>query len=164
MYGTDLAHLIARHRWAAVVDLVHQLPKASRTWEAVVTDPELAAQMVAAQERDTSLDADDDALGGDDGPGWAPQYREHDLHAKMLGDLIDAVAALNQTVIAIGGGKAHKPEPYPTPHTALPQGMRDQAREDALAIHRLLGIHDPVTNEDQTPESGVCEPPPSGGR
>lgn len=127
------------------MDLFHELPKASRTWEAVMNDPELARQILEAQNRDGRLDPDaDDEFADevDSTPGWQPQYREYDLHAKQLGDIINALAGLNQSVIATGGGKARKVNPYPTPATALPQAEIDQARQDGDAILSMLGMDD----------------------
>ncbi|MFE7605779.1 hypothetical protein ACFU1Q_11515 [Brachybacterium paraconglomeratum] len=112
-----------------------------------MNDPELARQIVAAQNRDGRLDpnSDSDDFGqADDSPGWQPQYREYDLHAKQLGDVINALAALNQSVISTGGGKARKVDPYPTPATALPQAEIDQAREDGDAILNMLGMGDAI--------------------
>lgn len=129
------------------MDLFHELPKASRTWEAVMNDPELARQILEAQNRDGRLDpdADDDfADEPDPTPGWQPQYREYDLHAKQLGDIINALAGLNQSVIATGGGKARKVTPYPTPATAMPQAEIEQARQDGDAILSMLGMTDAV--------------------
>lgn len=144
----DLGHLVTSKRWVTLCDLIHELPKASRTWEAVVLDPELARQIVASQDREARLDEHSD--DGDFGdrtpgtPGWAPQFRDYDLHAKQLADLINAVAALNQSVIAGAGGKARRVDPYPVPVTALPQAEVDKAREDGAAILSMLGMDDAV--------------------
>lgn len=139
-------------RWATLSDLLHELPQASRTWEAVMNDPELAGQLHAAQNRDAHLDPDSDA--GDDFEssepklGWRPLYRDHDLHAKMLGDLINAVAGMNQTVITIATGKGRKVDPYPVPETALPQVELDQARADGDAILAMLGMDNALPGDD----------------
>lgn len=137
-------------RWVTLADLIHQLPQASRTWGAVMNDPELAAQIVAAQSRDGHLDpdADVDDFGADvdSSPGWHPPYEEYDLHAKQMGDLINAVAGLNQSVVAMAGGKPRHPELYPTPVTALPDAQRDLAAQDAEAIYKNLGIRDSMTD------------------
>ncbi|MGO2312305.1 MAG: hypothetical protein ACTH6A_09795 [Brachybacterium tyrofermentans] len=113
-----------------------------------MNDPELAKQILEAQNRDARLDpssdSDDFADEHDDSPGWQPQYREYDLHAKQLGDIINALAGLNQSVIATGGGKARKVDPYPIPATALPQAEIDQAREDGDAILNMLGMGDAI--------------------
>lgn len=136
-------------RWVTLGDLIHQLPQASRTWAAVMNDPELAAQIVAAQSRDAHLDpgadVDDFADDADSGPGWHPPYEEYDLHAKQLGDLINAVAGLNQSIVAMAGGSPRRPELYPTPVTALPDARRDLAAADAEAIYQSLGIRDSVS-------------------
>lgn len=139
---------MAGHRWATLADLIHELPKASRTWEAVMTDPELAQQIVASQNRDARLDPDDDSDElRDDSPGWAPAYRDYDLHAKQLGDVINALAALNQTVRASVGAKARAVDPYPLPRTALPDAEAAQARADGDAILNLLGMRDDVPTD-----------------
>lgn len=149
--GTDLTALVAGKKWATLTDLIHQLPQASRTWGAVMNDPELAEQIVAAQNRDgrlnTSEDADDFADDEAQRPGWNPPYAEFDLHAKMLSDVINALAGLNQTVAAVAGGKPRRPDAYPTPLTALPEAQKHAAAADAEAIYEHLGIRDNVTNQ-----------------
>lgn len=146
--GTDLTGLVVQKRWATLSDLIHELPKASRTWEAVMNDPELASEILAAQNRDATLDPDsdvDDMDAAHDGtPGWQPQYRDYDLHAKQLADVINALAGLNQSVIAAAGGKARKVDPYPVPATALPEAELEQARQDGDAILSMLGMGDAI--------------------
>lgn len=110
-----------------------------------MTDPELARQIVMSKDRDAHLDPNDDSDElEDDSPGWAPQYREYDLHAKQLGDVINTLAALNQTVRAAVGAKARAVDPYPVPRTAVPRAEADQARADGDAILDLLGMRDEV--------------------
>lgn len=114
-----------------------------------MNDPELARQIVEAQNRDTHLDPDNDSDDDfrDDSPGWAPQYRDYDLHAKQLGDLLNSVAALNQTVRAALGAKARAVDPYPVPRTALPDAEVDQARADGDAILNMLSMRDDVESD-----------------
>jgi hypothetical protein len=144
----DLTDLVHGHRWVSLADLIFELPQASRTWGAVMNDPELAREIVAMQNRDGHLspgdDVDDFAAEADDRPGWRPPYAEYDLHARQLGELITAVSALNQTTIASAGGKARRVEPYPEPTTALPDAQREAAARDAEAIYEQLGIRDAV--------------------
>lgn len=111
-----------------------------------MNDPELARQIVESQNRDARLDPDVDSDDDfhDNTPGWAPPYRDYDLHAKQLGDVINALAALNQTVRAAVGGKARSVDPYPVPRTALPDAEVEQAREDGDAILNMLGMRDEV--------------------
>lgn len=114
-----------------------------------MNDPDLARQIVESQNRDAHLDPDNDSDDDfrDDSPGWAPQYRDYDLQAKQMGDLLNAVAALNQTVRAAFGAKARAVDPYPVPHTALPDAEVDQARADGDAILNMLGMRDDVPGD-----------------
>lgn len=116
-----------------------------------MNDPQLAAQIVAAQNRDGTLntdqDVDDFAPDEAQRPGWNPPYAEYDLHAKMLSDVINALAGLNQSVLAAAGGNPRRPEAYPIPVTALPDAKKDAAAQDAEAIYKHLGIRDTVTNQ-----------------
>lgn len=98
----------------ALLELIDQLPSASRFNEAVLNDLEFA-RVVVAQE------------SGDDASAWAPKISEFDLHAMLLRDVIQALQGVQVAVIAASGNKPPKMQSYPGPRTAL-----DEAREELL--------------------------------
>lgn len=115
MYGADLAQWWRARRWKALLDLIDQLPDASRFNEAILNDPEVVAEAVARE--------------SGEGPEWAPRISEFDLHATLLRDVIHALQGVQAAVIASAGGKPPKVKPYPAPRTAV-----DEARQRALQM------------------------------
>ena len=113
VYGADLGDWLRSERWSALVDLIDQLPSACRLNEAIAQDDEAADELVAMMDDDDSRK-----------PDWSPRVSEFDLTSTMLGQLIDEVKMLGQTIIAANGGTAKKIRPFPTPKTAI-----DRARE-----------------------------------
>lgn len=116
MYGVDLAVWWRERRWAGLLELIDELPAASRFNEAVLNDREFAKEVVA-QESENREDA----------PEWAPKISEFDLHATLLRDVIQALQGVQAAVIAAAGGKPPKIIPYPAPKTAL-----EEVRQEAL--------------------------------
>lgn len=113
VYGVDLALWWRERRWKALLELIDELPAASRFNEAVLNDREFAEAVVAQETGDR--------------PEWAPKISEFDLHATLLRDVIQALQGVQAAVIAAAGGKPPKITPYPAPRTAL-----DEARREAL--------------------------------
>lgn len=107
----DLAQWVADGRWEALLELIDQLPSASRFNEAVAQDEESAEYLLSLPE-------------SEGGPNWSPRVAEFDLTNTLMVSLINEVKMLSQTVIASGGGKPKKIKPYPVPRTAI-----DRARE-----------------------------------
>lgn len=112
----DLAVWWQQRRWVGLLELIDELPSASRFNEAVLNDPEFA-EAVAARETGSDNKGDE----------WSPRISEFDLHALLLRDVIQGVQGVQAAVIALAGGKPPKQSPYPAPRTAL-----DEARERAL--------------------------------
>lgn len=124
VYGVDLAVWWRGKRWVGLLELIDQLPSASRVNEAVLNDREFAEAVVARESGDR--------------PEWAPKVSEFDLHATLLRDVIQALQGVQAAVIAAAGGKPPKIKPYPAPRTALEEVRQDvlQAWADSL-ISRL---------------------------
>lgn len=109
----DLAQWVADGRWEALLELIDQLPSASRLNEAIAQDDEAADELVKFSDQD---DAERSA--------WSPRVAEFNLSNMLMVSLINEIKLLSQTVIASGGGKPKKVQPFPTPKTAI-----DRARE-----------------------------------
>lgn len=102
-------------------------------------DPELARALAQTQGADARIGPDGEEIA-EDRPGWRPQYRAWDLHAEQLGQIVSALGSLQQAVVASAGGKGRRPDPYPTPLTAIPAVEREQAADDMAATLDMLGI------------------------
>jgi len=109
----DLAAWWRARRWKALLELIDELPAASRFNEAVLNDREFAEAVVAQEAGDR--------------PGWAPRVSEFDLHATLLRDVIQALQGVQAAVIVASGNKPPKIIPYPAPRTVL-----EEVREEAL--------------------------------
>lgn len=113
-YGIDLAVWWRQRRWAGLLELIDELPSASRFNEAILNDREFAEAVVAQETGEA--------------PEWAPKISEFDLHALLLRDVIQSLQGVQAAVIAGAGGKPPKVAAYPAPRTAL-----DDARERLLS-------------------------------
>jgi len=128
--GTDLSLLWRQRRFRALLDLIDQLPSASRLNEAILNDPE-QAQLIA-EDRERQLQEQ----GEQARKPWSPRLSEYDLHANLLRDLIQSVLGLRAAVIASGGGKPSPITDYPTPATEVDKAM---ARLERAWAHNVLG-------------------------
>ncbi|MCI6583452.1 MAG: hypothetical protein MSC45_00080 [Mobiluncus sp.] len=61
-------------------------------------------------------------------------FTEWNLQATMLAQLIDAVHSLNQTVVAVGGGKPHQPKPFPRPESIGKQALQEIREKSAASF------------------------------
>lgn len=102
----DLVAWWQARRWAGLLELIDQLPPASRFNEAVLNDVDVARELVARENGDA------------DSPEWSPKISEFDLHALLLRDVIQALHGVQAAVIATVA-KPPKIAPYPAPKTAL---------------------------------------------
>jgi len=116
VYGVDLAEWFGARRWKALLELIEQLPEASRFREAILNDREVVAELVAAN-------------ADGDGGGWAPRVSEFDLHATFLRDLVHSVHQLIAVTIAAGGGKPPRVKPPPVPRTVLEEARREVGKK-----------------------------------
>ncbi|AYD89667.1 hypothetical protein D5R93_05705 [Actinomyces lilanjuaniae] len=117
----DLAASARDHRWRQIIDLVHQLPPESRTWDAMVRDPqvseEIAAMMLAAQDSDDTSD----------------EQRPRGLSLREWTPEVAAVAALYDLVAALAGARKVR---FPHPVSLVDEAMTRQqvaSLEDVIA-------------------------------
>lgn len=109
----DLVAWWQARRWAGLLELIDELPPASRLNEALLNDKEIAQEIVARETGEKSE--------------WSPRVSEFDLHALLLRDIMQAIQGVQAAVIAGAGGKPPSISPYPSPKTAL-----DEIRQQAL--------------------------------
>ena len=114
----DLARWWADRRWRALLELIDQLPRASRFKEALYNDPETAEYLAALHEQND-----------DDVEPWSPRFAEYDLHAHLLREVINALLANRQAVIGAAGGKPGQVVPFPGPITEVDRAMARRVRE-----------------------------------
>lgn len=113
----DLSELVASNRVVALLDLVDQLPAASRLNEAIASDPE-QAEAIARR----VLDEDDDDEAHPSQAEWTP------LH--------EAVATLIDITVAANAGKDDKPWSYPRPRSLVAEArdrIVSESRDDFLS-------------------------------
>lgn len=111
----DLVAWWQARRWAGLLELIDELPPASRLNEALLNDKEIAQEIVA---RETGEESE-----------WSPRVSEFDLHALLLRDIMQAIQGVQAAVIAGAGGKPPSISPYPSPKTALDE-IRQQELEN----------------------------------
>jgi hypothetical protein len=105
-----------------LLELIWQLPAASRLNEAQLNDPEVAEQIALAEiEREEA-----EARGELPREQWAPRVRDYDLHAMLLREIREAVLAVRAsqfetTLVPAGEGKQ---KPMKAPSTPLLPGPR----------------------------------------
>lgn len=126
----DLAVWWRARRWRGLLDLIDQLPAASRLNEAIHNDPEQAERIARAR-----LEQDPDEAAP-----WSPRQAEYDLHANLLRDLIQAVAINTATTVAAAGGKARQPATYPTPVTEVDKATARLERAWAQSVLSRFGF------------------------
>lgn len=107
----DLAEWWQQKRWRGLLELIDQLPAASRFNEAVLNDPE-QARLIAA--RPTSSES------------WTPLVRDWDLTAVLLREIREALVGL------LGNGRA---KPIPIPRTEVD---RVRARLDLVLAAQII--------------------------
>ena len=81
MYGVDLGAMVRQRRVRELLDLVDELPAASRLSEARATDPRLAWHLLAQREEAQDLE-------------WRPRVRDYGLQELLLLRLCNLTASL----------------------------------------------------------------------
>lgn len=132
-YGVDLARWWRERRFRALLDLVDQLPGASRLNEAIQNDPE-QAEVIAR-----NIDQLKQRGEGERGQ-WSPRVAEYDLHANLLRDLIQSVLGLRAAVIASAGGKPGSVPTYPVPVTEVDRATARLERAWAQGVLEQFGF------------------------
>lgn len=116
----DIAHWVRCRRWRALLELIDQLPAASRFREAVANDPEQARLAI---EREDSADPDEEA------EPWSPRVSDWTLEAVLLRQIREGLVSVFQQLVASGGRTPPHVEAFPVPRTAV-----DRAREEADVV------------------------------
>lgn len=125
----DLSVWLENGRVRALLDLVDQLPSASRLSEARMNDPEEAELMARAHLEQ-----------GEDAPKWSPGMSEYGLTHKMLGAVISLMQQQLKVTIDANGGKGGKPEPFPAPRTAVHEAIERLEAEWADNVLTAFGF------------------------
>lgn len=112
-FGVDLRQWWRQRRFRSLLELIDQLPGASRLSEAIQNDPEQAKLIAQAREEQA----------GDESEPWSPRVANYDLHAHLLRDLIQSVLGLQAAVVASAGGKPGSTPTYPGPKTEVDRAM-----------------------------------------
>lgn len=112
-FGVDLAQWWRQRRFRSLLELIDQLPGASRYSEAIQNDPEQAQMIAQAREEQA----------GDEPEPWSPRVADYDLHAHLLRDLIQSVLGLQTAVVAAAGGKPGSTPTYPGPKTEVDRAI-----------------------------------------
>lgn len=123
VYGVDLARWWQDRRYRGLLELIDQLPQASRYMEAVANDPEQARLIAEARSK-----------GSGEGEAWSPRLAEFDLHARLMRDQIQALMGVQAAVIAAAGAKPPKIDPYPVPVTEIDRAVERANRAWAQSI------------------------------
>ena len=133
--GTDLRSWWRERRFRALLDLIDQLPAASRLNEAIQNDPE-QAEIIALHIEEQKQKAE----AADEQKPWSPRVAEYDLHANLLRDLIQATLGLRAAVIASAGGKPGQTPDYPTPVTEVDRATARLERAWARGVLEQFGF------------------------
>jgi len=121
----DLAAWWRARRWRALLELIEQLPPASRFQEAVHNDPEQARFIAMAREFGPDGDEDDER------EPWAPPMSQYDLVAMLLREIA-------QNTAAAAGAK--KPNYIPTPRTEVDRQVEILRMQHVVSIGSRYGF------------------------
>lgn len=96
--------------------LIDQLPRSSRTHEAIAQDDELA-----------------ESLPEPEAGKWSPPVRDWDMTATLLAEVVDRLTVIQTQLVGLAGKKPPKAKTLPRPETAAErvQLKRDRARYNA---------------------------------
>lgn len=118
----DLAEWWRARRWRALLELIDQLPTASRTREAIMNDPDEARLIAFHREYGKPGEKDEP---------WAPRLSEFDLHAVLLREIAHSIAAL-------AGAKS--PDYFPGPKTEADRQVEILAQIQTTRIGMRYGF------------------------
>lgn len=71
---------------------------------------------------------------------WSPAFKDFDLHAQLLRDVVQSLAGVQSAVIAAAGGKPKRPKSYPVPKTGVDDAIK---RIDAQWAHDMIELFTP---------------------
>lgn len=116
VYGVDLAELFTKKRWVHLLALIDGLPTHSRYMAALLSDPEVAEQIVNHPDYDPTPKASPPSLTG---------YTQINY---QLADISDGLKSLQATLVAVNGGKGKAPKPGLRPITAIEEAKKERSR------------------------------------
>lgn len=130
-YGVDLAAWWKARRWVGLLDLIDQLPTASRLSAAMLDDPEVTEAMAARKQTDE----------------WSPPVSEYNLVAMLLAEIRDRQGEIINAVLStipVEKGKTrpkHRDKPFPRPVTEIDRAKRRASEHAYLDIVRTFAPH-----------------------
>lgn len=116
-----------------MLELIEELPSASRFNEAIQNDPE-QAELIARAREEQQQDPDYEP------EPWSPRLADYDLHASLLRDVIQGILGLRAAVIASAGGKPGTVPMYPTPVTEVDKATARLERAWAQGVLSRFGF------------------------
>lgn len=128
----DLAGWIRKRRWRGLLELIQELPPASRFAEAQLNDPILAAS-IAVAEREQERRGKSAA--------WRPKYSEWDLHAQLLREVREAVYSARDHIVSSMGQKPKAVPVLPGPETEVDNAKRRLQEQGQYEIIYLFAPH-----------------------
>lgn len=131
----DLSDFYQRKRYRSLMQLIDQLPRTSRYYEAMTKDPEfIQARLELESVQD---EAPDDEETGD---SWHPSTTEFGLTEQLLRELLHSVQEGNMIAMQAAGGKPPKPKPFPAPLDPLEVARADADIEYAVRQAEMFGF------------------------
>lgn len=124
-YGVDLAVWFRNRRWVAILDYIDMLPSPNRLTEAMMNDPEYAMEIAMRPESEDS---------------WSPPFRDYNLQAVMMREVITKLEVVIQTLTASGGAKPKSFKPFPTPVTEVDRAKEKLERQHVVGIAEMVGF------------------------
>lgn len=121
----DLAEWVAARRYSGLLELIDQLPSASRYSEAVVNHPEYAKQLAEAPEPSEA---------------WTPRQAEFGLTEHLLTNISDQLQVLTVVTLKAAGGKPGDPKPMPRPKSAIEEAKKQAEMEWAKEFIQQFGF------------------------
>jgi hypothetical protein len=121
----DLAEWYAAGRWVALLEYIDMLPSACRLNEARVNDKEEAAIFAGLPKPEHA---------------WSPGVAEYDLHAHIMGDVVNELRSLKAITLAVAGGKPGDVQPFPVPVTEITRAIQAAERDWAESFVSQYGF------------------------
>lgn len=136
MYGVDLHQLVHEKRVVLALDLIDGLPSTSRFRQALLNDPEVAAELVDAEEARERA--------GQPPGDWEPSVSENSPEVIMMGRMIALLGDLvNVTISQASQGKQKGRQiKVPTPTTAVDAEREKRSRQKSSMLTSIFLPHE----------------------